>query len=156
MARTRHYDASFVSEDPRFAHAHITALGPFDPDPDAATLAEIGEIAAATPAIDVTLERIEVFPDGIIHLAPDPAAPFEQLTARLVEKFPDYPPYAGIHGPTVAPHLTLDALSDVVTIASTRSLLGGVLPTECRIDRLQLAWWQSDGCRVLAEWSLGG
>ena len=27
--RTAHYDAGFVSADPRFGHAHVTALGPF-------------------------------------------------------------------------------------------------------------------------------
>ena len=30
-ARTAHYDRGFVSVDPTFGHAHITALGPFDP-----------------------------------------------------------------------------------------------------------------------------
>jgi hypothetical protein len=30
-ARTEHYDRDYVSPDPHFVHAHVTALGPFLP-----------------------------------------------------------------------------------------------------------------------------
>lgn len=155
VARTRHYNATFVSEDPRFGHAHITALGPFDPAPTSEVLAQIGAIAAATEPIEVTLERVDQFPTGIIHLVPEPVEPFVALTARLVARFAQFPPYAGEFGPAVAPHLTLDAASDEVDVDSTRALLGAAVPVTCRLETLQLAWWQSGACRVLHEWPLG-
>ncbi|PKH41061.1 hypothetical protein CXG46_11110 [Nocardioides alpinus] len=146
----------FVSTDPRFGHAHITALGPFDPAPSTAVLASIAALAAGTTPIRVRLERLAQFPHGIIHLVPDPADRLRDLTARLVAAFPDWPPYGGEFGDDVQPHLTVDAASDEVDLASTAALLTDVVPADCVLDRLQLAWWETDHCRVLHEWRLGG
>jgi 2'-5' RNA ligase len=155
-ARTRHYDATFVSDDPRFGHAHITVLGPFDPDPAPETLARIGAIAARTAPVEVRLAELDEFPDGIIHLRPEPDDHLRALTAALVAQFPAFPPYQGRFGEDVVPHLTLDAASTHVSVTSTRSLLGDLLPTTCRLDELQLAWWEAGRCRVLHSWTLTG
>lgn len=154
-ARTAHYDVGFVSDDPRFAHAHITALGPFDPAPSRGTLATVAGIAAATPPVAVRLADLAQFPRGIIHLVPDPADRLRELTARLVAAFPHLPPYAGEFGDDVQPHLTVDAASADVDLASTAALLADVVPAHCVLDRLQLAWWESGNCHVLHEWRLG-
>ena len=62
------------------------------------------------------------------YLAPDPPEPFSRLTEAIVERWPDYPPYEGIHE-TVIPHLTVaygdDALlteieADVTPTAADR------------------------------------
>lgn len=155
VARTRHYDPSFVSDDERFGHAHITALAPFDPRPSRDAVATVASIAAQTAPIDVRLERLDQFPNGIIHLVPEPQEPLARLTARLVEAFPQFPPYAGEFGPAVAPHLTLDAASPEVGIDSTRRSLAGAVPVSTRLDTLQLAWWETDRCHVLEQWTLG-
>lgn len=155
VARTRHHDASFVSRDPTFAHAHITALAPFAPAPAAADLATIAAIAARTAPMTVRLAEVDRFPNGIIHLRPEPDGPLRALTADLLEAFPDFPPYAGIFGPDVDPHLTLDAISETVSLESTRRLLGDLVPVTCRLTELQLAWWESGGCRVCHRWPLG-
>jgi len=154
--RTAHYDAGFVSADPRFAHAHITALGPFDPSPSAAALATIARLAGATAPMRVRLADLAQFPNGIIHLVPAPGDRLRDLTARLVAAFPDWPPYGGEFGHDVQPHLTVDAASDEVSLTTTAALLADVLPVEVLLDRLQLAWWESGDCRVLHEWWLGG
>lgn len=155
-ARTRHYDPSFVSDDPRFAHAHITALGPFHPAPSAAALDTVAAIAGRTSPITVRLARLDRFAGGIIHLLPEPDTGLRVLTAALVEAFPEHPPYDGVFGRDVVPHLTLDAASAEVSVASTRRLLAGLLPVTCRLDELQLAWWESGRCHVQHRWSLGG
>ncbi len=155
-SRTAHYDAGFVSSDPRFAHAHITALGPFDPDPTPARLAAIQQLALATPPIAVRLAELAQFPTGIIHLVPEPADRLRELTARLVAAFPDRPPYGGEYGDDVQPHLSVDAASDDVDLISTAALLRDVVPVDCVIEHLQLAWWESDHCHVIQEWRLGG
>lgn len=155
VARTRHYDEGFLSADPTFAHAHITALGPFLADPSPADLARVGEIAAATAPFDAALEVLGQFRDGIIYLCPEPPTSFLDLTARLFAAFPSCPPYAGAY-PRVVPHLTLDLASDAVDLTSTRRLLGAAVPTSTRVRQLQLAWYESGSCRVLASWALGG
>ncbi|CAM3696330.1 2'-5' RNA ligase family protein [Nocardioides zeicaulis] len=157
-ARTAHYDAGFVSDDPRFGHAHVTALGPFDPAPDAHVLATVAAIAAATAPVSVRLAELAQFPNGIIHLVPDPVAPLRALTARLVAAFPQWPPYGGEFGTSpddLQPHLTVDAASDRVDVASTAALLAGTVPVDAVLDRLQLAWWESGRCHVVHEWLLG-
>ena len=156
VARTRHSDAAFVSDDPRFGHAHITALGPFHPDPAPEVLAEVGRIAARTVAPTVRLAELDQFPNGIIHLRPDPDDALRALTAALVSSFPAFSPYEGRFGHDVVPHLTLDAASPAVSLASTRTLLGDLVPLTCRLDELQLAWWESGRCRVLHRWTLAG
>ncbi len=154
-ARTAHYDAGFVSTDPRFGHAHITALGPFDPAPSPAVLDTIGHLAATTAPVPVRLAELAQFPGGIIHLVPDPARRLRDLTARLVAAFPEWPPYGGEFGDDLQPHLTVDAASDEVDLVSTAALLGAVVPAACVLDRLQLAWWESGSCHVVEEWRLG-
>lgn len=156
LPRTAHYDTDYVSPDPAFVHAHVTALGPFLPADrlDARALDLVAEIARTTATFTFVLSRIATFPNGIIHLLPEPDEPFRRLTARLWEAFPDCPPYAGEFG-DVRPHLTLDARSEAVSEASTRSLLGALVPATCRAERLDLAWYEAGSCRVLRSWALG-
>ena len=154
-ARTAHYDRGFVSDDPRFGHAHLTVLGPFDPAPSDAALATIAGLAGATPPIGVRLADLDQFPNGIIHLVPDPDDALRDLTARLVAAFPGWPPYGGEFGADVQPHLTVDAASDDVDLPSTAALLADVVPVDVVLDRLQLAWWETHRCHVVAEWPLG-
>lgn len=155
-ARAEHYDRDWVSADPWFSHAHVTAVSPFV---DLAgltveALALVAAIARTTESFDFMLETIDTFPNGIIHLVPEPEGPFRALTARLSAAFPDHPPYGGQFG-DVRPHLTLDARSREVSEASTRTLLGGAVPARCRADRLDLAWYEAGNCRVLHTWRLG-
>jgi hypothetical protein len=153
LERTHHYDSSFVSADPAFGHAHVSALGPFLDDPSEADLALVGDIARRTPAFDFTLDRLREFPDGLIYLAPDPDAPFRELTRELIAAFPQCPPYGGAY-PEPVPHLTLDQRADGIDLASVRAALGDALPARCRADRLVLARYANHDCRVLAEWKL--
>ena len=154
-ARTAHYDVGFVSDDPRFSHAHITALGPVAPALTPEVLATVAGLAAATAPIRVRLADLAQFPSGIIHLVPDPDGCLRDLTARLVAAFPAHPPYGGEYGDDVQPHLTVDAASDEVGLASTAALLADVVPVEVVLDTLQLAWWESGRCHVMAQWPLG-
>jgi 2'-5' RNA ligase len=153
VERTRHYDASFVSDDPSFVHAHVTLLSPWLPEPSADDLERVAKLAAATPAFDITLERVRVFPSGTIYLEPEPAEPFAALTAELVAAFPQCRPYDGQFG--VVPHLTLDHLLGGVTVERTRASLGDLLPAYGRADRISLQRYANHDCRTLAEWELG-
>lgn len=152
-ARTAHYDASFVSADPAFAHAHITLLAPWLADPTRADLDVVARIAAETPAFDTVLGRIETFPDGLIHLRADPDGPLRGLTRALSAAFPGCPPYGGEFG-DVVPHVTLDRVSDGITPETVAADLAGVLPVRLRVDRIDLQWWENDNCHVRESWKL--
>ena len=155
-ARTAHYDRDYVSADPAFVHAHVTALGPFlgEASLTDAALDRVSEIVSRTEPFDFVLESVGTFPNGIVHLLPEPSAPFAALTAQLWEAFPQCPPYAGAFA-DVVPHLTLDALSSDVTQHSTHQLVAVHLPARCRAEHLDLAWYEPGRCRVLRSWRLG-
>ena len=86
---------------------HVTLLHPFVPAEavDGEVLAELERLFAATPQFAVTFSEVRSWP-GMRYLAPDPPEPFSRLTEAIVERWPDYPPYEGIHE-TVIPHLTV-------------------------------------------------
>lgn len=148
VARTRHYDDRYLSRDPRFTHAHITVLAPLL-DWDAAALAEI---AASTAPFEYSLAEVDVFPDGFIHLPPRPDKAFRALTRRVWNAHPGVVPNGA---PAPVPHLTLDLLAPGVSVASTRGLLGDLIPVTCRAEALELVWYQAGNCHLIESWPLG-
>lgn len=153
--RTAFYDPSFVSADPDFVHAHITLLAPWLPAPTPRDLETVAAIAAAASPTEVTLARVEAFPDGgVIHLVPEPDEPFRKLTAALAAEFPQCPPYGG-QFPDPVPHLTLDHPAGGVTVAEVEQRLAGLLPVTLRLERIDLQWWANHDCRRLRTWRLG-
>jgi 2'-5' RNA ligase superfamily len=79
---------------------HVTVLFPAPGD-----VVGIAETLLDFPAFDVDFRRLDRFP-GTLWLAPEPAAPFRELTNALVARYPDYPPYGGNFA-HVIPHLTV-------------------------------------------------
>lgn len=154
-ARTAHYDRDYLSADPRFGQAHVTVLGPWLRSPGPEDLVVIGALAAGTARFDYRLAQLGTFPNGVIHLRPDPAGPFTALTAAVVERFPDHQPYEGRFADPV-PHVTLDAVGPGVDQAAVAAMLGDLLPVDCRAESLQLQWWQAGACHLRQEWPLGG
>jgi|GEM_PF-168977 predicted protein tyrosine phosphatase/2'-5' RNA ligase len=99
----RRYDATVALGVP----AHITVLVPFmDPALITAEVLERAQQALnRTPSFAFTLREVGRFPETA-YLAPEPAAPFIEMTLALAEAFPDFPPYGGEHE-GVIPHLTV-------------------------------------------------
>jgi len=87
--------------------AHITLLFPFIPVArlGPAVRRDLATLAGSVAPFDVRFSDVGRFP-GVVYLAPEPADRFVALTASIVSRFPDYPPYAGTHS-EVVPHLTL-------------------------------------------------
>jgi 2'-5' RNA ligase len=152
--RTAFYDASFLSADPDFVHAHITLLAPWADQPSAADLAQVARIARAAGPFDVKLAQVGEFPDGVFYLRPEPDGQLRELTSGLATAFPGLPPYGGRYG-DVVPHLTLDRRSATVTPATVGASVAGLLPLTVTIDRIDLQWWANHECRRLRSWPLG-
>ncbi|HEX7866412.1 MAG TPA: 2'-5' RNA ligase family protein [Variovorax sp.] len=97
------YDATVALGVP----AHVTVLVPFM-DPALITtevLERAQQALSRTPSFAFTLREVGRFPETA-YLAPEPAAPFIEMTLALVKAFPDFPPYGGEHQ-GVIPHLTV-------------------------------------------------
>ena len=93
--------------------AHVTLLFPFAPV-EALADADIERAGVAirrTKAFDVEFREAKSFEpgpteEGAVWLAPEPPGRFIEMIAALVDSFPAYLPYEGLHD-TVIPHLTL-------------------------------------------------
>lgn len=152
-AHTARHDSSFLSTDPAFSNAHVTVLAPWLSDPTEADLAVVGEIVGEEPAFDVCFAEVGQFPDGTLHLVPDPAAPFARITARLAEAFPQTPPYQR-RFLEVVPHLTIDHVATGAGVESVTDDLAALLPLHTRAERVDLQWWANDDCHVRHSWRL--
>ena len=106
--------------------AHITLLFPFVPVEhlDEELLDDLRNVFAVQRAFTYRLPRVARFPE-VAWLASDPAEPFKELIALIASRYPDYPPYEGIHD-EVVPHLTVaeggSELQDKIEAALTPHL----------------------------------
>ena len=114
----------------------------------------VREIASGTAPFEVRFARVATFPNGIIHLVPEPEEPFATLTETLWGAFPAYPPYAGQFG-AVRPHLTIDATGPDVTAETVRGWVAPLVPVAEAVDRIQVSWYEPGACRTLASLPLG-
>lgn len=110
--------------------AHVTLLYPFAPEPD---LEPVRGIAAAGEPFRFTLRIVREWPGGVVYLDPEPAEPFRRLTAELVERFPDCPPYGGYYD-EVIPHLTVVHTDDAAVRADAAASVAEALPIDCDAD----------------------
>lgn len=110
--------------------AHVTLLFPFVPAEALSDelFAELRELFAGQASISFSLTRLVAFPDQTLWLAPEPSAPFRRLTELIFERYPDYPPYEGIHD-EIIPHLTVTTGD-----ASLRDALDAALTPHLPID----------------------
>ena len=89
------------------ARPHITVMYPFLPPHriDAAVRQAIANMAAHMSPFSFSLTHVDQFP-GVYYLAPQPTAPFVQLTAATQERWPECKPYGGVFD-EVRPHVTI-------------------------------------------------
>ena len=137
--------------------AHITLLFPFMPaeELNEKLFGELRGLFAAQRAISFSLTRLVEFPDKTLWLAPEPSEPFRRLTELIFERYPDHPPYEGIHD-DVIPHLTVSSgkasLRDDLDAALTPHL-----PMEAEAREIVLLEEQPDGhWRTRERFPLGG
>jgi 2'-5' RNA ligase len=138
--------------------AHVTVLYPFYPPAvSAAVMARLAALFAEFAPFDYAVTEMRRFPD-VLYLAPEPEAPFRELTGRVAEAFPDYPPYGGKYA-EVIPHLTLAQFEDAGQLedvaAHFRATGGGRLPLALRAEAVTLMDNDHGAWRVAATFPLG-
>ena len=140
--------------------AHVTILFPFaDPAAIDPTIeARLAETLADVAPFDARFDTIGLFP-GVLFLKPAPADPFEALTARVCNAFPEYPPYGGQFTDTVA-HLTVGLFADEAALEQVRRDVNGALalagPPQVRVGEVALVD-NADGLWVVQKsFRLGG
>ncbi len=134
------------------AGPHVTILYPFRPCAalGPAERTELAAMAGRVPAFEVRFDRVRRFA-ATIWIEPVPADPFAALTAAVVDRWPEHPPYGGTFE-TVVPHLTLveseTAPLDAIEEAASRDV-----PFVRRAQRLEL-WCQDTAGRWRPRWRI--
>lgn len=138
------YDASA----PYGVPAHVTVLVPFlhVDQVDEAVLDDLRAIFAGHPAFDLELRSFGRFPT-VLYVEPEPAEPFQRLTAAVYARWPEYPPYRGEHGTEVIPHLTVAHDVGEEILAEARRDVASRLPVRTTVTDAWLLW--CDGPRWL-------
>jgi 2'-5' RNA ligase len=138
--------------------AHVTVLYPFLPPDEIgpAVLAALGRVVATVPRFDAEWRRMAWFDERVLWVAPEPAAPFQALTAAIVGEFPGYPPFGGQYA-EVIPHLTVGNGAPLVELQAAERAVAAQLPFSMPVTHVQLlAGTTAVGSwRTLAEFPLG-
>ena len=140
--------------------AHVTVLFPFVPpiDVDDEVIARLAAVFAAASPFDCIFDRCAWFGDAVLWLAPDRAQEFRFLTEQVVERFPGYLPYGGVHD-DVVPHLTVgeSRWGTVDDLRAAERDIQGALPITAHVDHalLMAGTDKPDSWRTLARLPLG-
>lgn len=114
--------------------AHITVLLPFA-DGSEVEEERLAELFDTYSRFEFALDRVERWDDGIVWLHPEPSRPFEELTAAVWRRWPEYPPYEG-NIDVVIPHLTISETAIAVDVE---------LPIRARATEVTLIEESTDG-----------
>jgi 2'-5' RNA ligase len=140
--------------------AHITLLYPFKApaELDAGVLGTLERLFSRFAPFEYALSEPRRFTD-VLYLAPEPAAPLKALIAALVEQFPEYPPYGGIHA-EVVPHLSVAQVADAQKLnaiaAEFDAAAAGRLPIQARAAEVALMDNRAGRWAVSGVFRLGG
>lgn len=109
--------------------AHVTVLYPFIPpaqlDEDA--FSAIERALSGLAGFEVAFSRTAWFGEQVLWLAPEPDDPFRLVTSRLIEAYPDYPPYGGAIADPI-PHLTVGDGSPIQALRQAEEAIRARLP----------------------------
>jgi 2'-5' RNA ligase len=117
--------------------AHITLIYPFVDEAhlDDAAVGALREVLAAFAPFDTRLTTFGRFDADrpVLYVEPEPAGAYLDLMAAIAARFPDHPPFGGVHE-RVIPHLTVVETPDARVIASAEDEVARHLPICARVD----------------------
>lgn len=116
---------------------HVTILFPFVPagEIDAKLVNDLRALARRFEPFAFELRELRRWPD-VLYLAPEPDAPFVELTGAFVAAYPEHPPYEGEHE-TIVPHLTV-AQGEAEALTAAAGEVRPFLPLHARARELLL------------------
>ena len=139
--------------------AHVTVLYPFLTleELDDGALTAVGEAVASVPRFTADFTHVRWFGDTVVWLAPTPDEPFRVLTAAVWQRFPQAPPYEGVHT-DVVPHLTIGHDAPQRILSEAAEGVAGFLPIRASVDTVRLIAGtpRPDGWRTVRDFPLGG
>lgn len=127
------------SSAPLGVPAHITVLYPFMP-PDQLNDDVLGDLAtmfAPVPPFKLSLASVGWFTTEVVYLVPQPQAVFKGLTAMVCRRWPQWPPYGGLH-PDPTPHLTVGDSEDYSSMVEAAAAIEALLPVETTVSEIDL------------------
>lgn len=135
--------------------AHIALIAPFLPLDriDDGVLAELERCFAGLTSFGYTLTEVCEFPDGVVYLSPEPAAPFRRLTLELHRLFPEASPH-GVTFDDVVPHLTVPMPPDEIA-EDLRAQLAHTLPLTAHAVEASLVHVAEEDIHVIATLPFG-
>lgn len=116
--------------------AHITLLVPWLP-PDQIgfdNLAELDAELSDVKSFEFELTHVDWFGRRVLWVAPEPSAPFLDMTNRIAERF-GTPPWEDEFD-EIVPHLTVAHASDGVELVPIAADVTGRLPLRCRAEEV--------------------
>jgi 2'-5' RNA ligase len=130
---------------------HVTLLFPFGEEVD-----EAREFFAGREPFEFELTRVAAWPD-VVYLVPEPDDELRSLMGALFERFPEWPPYGGIHE-EVIPHATLAEEVDAAAVRDdVERRVAPHLPHRCQArDVALLEEYASNRWRERERFPLGG
>jgi 2'-5' RNA ligase len=95
---------------------HVTLLYPFAPREELtdAVRAQARELFATQRPFELELTRLAMWPE-VVYAVPEPDDVLRACMRGVFERFPQWPPYGGIH-PDVMPHATLGEEVDAAAV----------------------------------------
>jgi hypothetical protein len=132
---------------------HVTVLFPFLPVDALGPDVRAALTSAASRRRPFVARFHEVGPrDGMVWLVPEDQEPFLRLTADVAARWPDYPPYQGVHAGLVA-HLTLVETPDVRVLDAARAAASASSPIDAPATELRVIV-EDDSGRWRTRWRL--
>ena len=135
--------------------SHVTVLFPFRNPVDADTVAEIERICTAVAPFTARFGEVRRFGSSVVWLQPEPSEAFNELTAQVLEAFPDCAPYAGKHRKQT-PHLSVGSRLTRDVAEALAAEVVPLLPLTDHIDALSLMFETGDGWRHDRSWPFLG
>ena len=138
--------------------AHFSVLFPFVPADQISDdlRARVAELFRRASPFTHTLTGTDWFGHDVLWMSSSADEQFSELTRRVWKAFPAHPPYEGVFGVDVVPHLTIAYRAALSDMRAAEQEVKAYLPIEVDSRAVTLMTEQSDGrWRAAASFTLG-
>ncbi|MEV7525127.1 2'-5' RNA ligase family protein [Streptomyces sp. NPDC091371] len=136
--------------------AHVTVIFPFLDESrlGAPVHSALAGVLGSHEAFDLRFERSGRLPEAL-YLVPEPDTPVKRLTAAIVARWPEAPPYGGRFA-EVVPHLTVAQNQADEVLEKVEADFAGRLPFTARVSSVELMVYDGAKFQERASFALRG